>query len=587
MNNFVRVSLCLVLSVLVSACSDQADKAIVADKLFTNAIVKTMSETQPEAEAVATKDNKIIFVGSALDAQKFVGNDTEVFDLTGKMVLPGFVDGHDHLIGTDWLNMDLMLHAATSKQDVLNMTKAFAEANPNLPVISGIGWSLEAFGDYPTATELDAAVSDRPVILMDWTSHEGWLNTAALKAGNITKDTPDTKPGTTYWMRDEDGNPTGMGMEFQWGNVYKALGLWNTETMIGPSAQAMMTLASQGGVTAVQNTGVVTLDMLTSYAAMMADFKTTMAVLSDMDRAGDLKLRTFAMPFFKAEEADPVEMAESTFQLSKTYNSDRLAIKAVKIHPEGSLFSQGAVFLEPYVGTDKYGLFGVTPERSKAMTHEANKRGLDTIIHVEGTASTRAAIDAFEAAQKDGFTEARNQLHHLSFTNPDDVPRILELGIAVNASPQFYTTFGGQHLTFLEILGEERTHNQNGMYSDLAHMGGRVSISPDYPAVTPEMIAPLYQIQVAVTLIDPSDPKSVPFPPARKPMTLEQALRAYTIDAAWLVRMEDKIGSIEVGKYADLVILDEDIRKTELTKLKDVKVLGTLMDGNFTHREGM
>ena len=190
-----------------------------------------------------------------------------------------------------------------------------------------------------------------------------------------------------------------------------------------------------------------------------------------------------------------------------------------------------------------------------------------------------------QAGHTDGG--ARNTLHHLIWAHPDDVERIIDLGISDNATPQFTTTWSGQEAMSYDIMGEQKTLEQFGHYSDLAHKGVRTSISADYPSTPEPMIPMLFVLQTAVTLKDPADPNSKPFPPSRTPLTLEQGLRAITIDAAWFLHMEDKIGSLKVGKYADIVVLEKDLRDVDLESLKDVKVLGTMMDGNFTHRDGI
>lgn len=483
--------------------------------------------------------------------------------------------------------MELSLYGATTKQETLALVKDYAEANPELPIITGIGWSASVLGGFPTAADLDAIVPDHPVILIEFTSHEGWLNTAALNAANITADTPDLNPGTTYWMRDEQGNPTGVGIEAQWMEAYLALGLWDAEKMIRPSATKLMAIATKGGVTTAQMTGILT-PTIPYHERSKTDFEAAMKVLQTMDDAGELNIRTFTMPVLKAKDADPVKFAQFAARMAEQYRSDRLGVKGVKIHPESIIFTKSSPFIEPYAGTtDHRGQFGVSPERTLLMTREANKHSLDLIIHVEGDASTRAGIDAFEQVKKEGFTDARNQLHHLTFTHKDDIQRIIDLNIAVNASPMFYNTFGQQHTLFNSLLGKARVNQSLGLYSDLAKRGVRVSISPDYPGVPATMLAPLFQIQAAVTLQDPSDPSSVPFPLSRQPMALDEALKAYTIDAAWFMRMEDKVGSVQVGKYADFVVLETDIRAVALQELKDVKVLGTMMGGRFTHREGL
>jgi len=584
--NFVTLSLVLGLSSCSQESTNDELSRAAADYVFTNGIVYTMNEAQPEAEAIAVSGNRIAFVGSAADAESWIGDDTAVLDLAGKMMLPGFVSTHDHIIAAAWLGSGLNLYKAKNKDDILEIVKADAEANPDKKMIFGMGWSKEMLGGWPTAADLDRVVTDRPVFLVDFTGHEGWLNSKALEDGNITKDTPDSNPGTIYWMRDDGGNPTGVGIEFQWTATFIAQGGWQPDTMIPNSVAQLHATAIKGGMTTFTTPGPGT-PTISDDAASLVDYQKILEILTALDAEGELGMRAFVLPWFKVPAADPVNTVAITARLARKYNGDKVRAAGVKVHPESGWLGQGAPMLEPYKGSDKQGGFGVSPERTKALVLEANKHGLDVIIHVEGDASTRAAIDAFEASIQAGNTDARNSLHHMIWGHPDDYKRILELGIAVNATPQFTTTWSGQEPTTYRLMGKERTMTRFGLYSDLPHDGGRLALSADYPSTPEHMIAPLYVMQTAMTLMDPDDPDSKHFPPTRKQLTLEQGLRAITIDAAWILRMEDKIGSLEVGKYADIVILEEDLREVDAKRIKDVKVLATIMDGRFTHRDGI
>ena len=436
---------------------------------------------------------------------------------------------------------------------------------------------------YPIAADLDPIVSDRPVFLIDVTGHEGWLNSLAMERGNITKDTPDILPGTTYWIRDDSGTPTGVGLEFQWTGTFVDQGAWNPEVQITNSVNKLHKIAAENGMTAFLSPGAGTPNIANDKRAFQ-DFESILGILNDMDAKDELILRTVLLPWYKSPDADPVKTSEKTAVLKEKYNSDMVKTIGVKIHPESGWFSRGAPMIENYKGTDKKGGFGVSPERSKELVLEANKRGLDVVVHVEGDASARAAIDAFEASIKAGHTEVRNTLHHAVILHPDDYQRIIDLGITVNATPQFSTSWSNHKTLGYEILGKDLMDKEFGRYSDLAQEGFRVSISADYPSTPADMMGPLYQIQVAMTLTDPSDPNAEPFPSTRKPMTLEQSIEGMTINGAWILRLEDKVGTVEVGKLADLVVLEKNLFDVKPGDIADVKVLLTMMDGNVTYK---
>ena len=561
--------------------------AQTADTVFTGGKVYTVDEAKPWAEVVAVKDNKIVFVGSAADSKKHIGDNTKVIDCAGKTVLPGFVSAHDHLIASNWTSDGVSLLDVKSKEDCLAKIKEYAEANPELKVIKGIGWNAGNFGGvYPTAKELDTAVPNRPAIILDYTIHDAWLNSKAFEIGNVTKDTPDILPGVTFWKRDDDGNPSGCAIELQWMKTYIDIGAWDPETMIRASTDKLFGIAVANGTTTFLNPGIVTPNSKDTHGGMETDFKAAMKMLADDEKNGKLNLRVVALPMFKSADADPQRFVDFAVEMSKIYNSDQLRVQSVKIHPEGNWTAGVAPFLEPYKHKDSKGAFNVKPEVTKAIFMAANKAGLDVVIHTDGDASTRAAVDACEAAMKAGYTDARNVLHHLINCHPDDFQRIVDMKIPVNSTPSFTTDWTGQRKQAFEMLGRDRVEKGMGRYPDIARAGNRVSISADVPSTSPSMQAPLFCIEAAVTMMEPSDQgTSKPFPPGRKGMSVEQAIRAMTIDAAWQLRMEDKIGSLEVGKLADIVVLNENPFEVDPLQLEEITVHKTMMDGKFTYEQ--
>ena len=556
-----------------------------ADYVFTGGKIYTMNDEQPTAEALAVDGNKIIYVGDTAGVKKLVGTNTKQVDLKGRVLLPGFVSAHDHLIASNWTNMGVNLFDARTSDEALQMIKAYAEANPDAKVIRGLGWSRETFGgELPTAELLDTVVPDRPAFLLDFTIHDAWLNTAAMKAGNITKDSPDALPGVTYWVRDNENNPTGVAIELQWMGAYVDSGAWDPEVMIPESAEKLFAIAAQNGTTTFLNPGVVTPNIKDTHGGMEDDFRDTMKYLSSLENQDKLPLRAVVLPMFKNNKADPKKFVAFAKEMNEKYNSDLLTVRSVKVHPEGNLVAEVAPTLEPYSNNDKNrGKFNVPPQLTKAIVLEANKVGLDVMIHTDGDRSSRAAVDAIEAAFKAGYKDNRNALHHLIWAHPDDQQRIIDMKIPVNSTPHFSNDWQGSDQQFLELMGESRVDSSLGRYPELARAGVKVSISADVPSTMPHMQGPLFVVQSAVTLRDPLNPESKAFPPKMKGMSIEEAFRAITIDAAWQLRMEDKIGSLEVGKLADLVILDESPLDVAPEEIAEIDVLMTMMDGRITH----
>jgi len=580
--------LALVVGLLTTGCGAQeapqsaAGQATArATAVFRNAQVYTVNEDQPWAEAIAIDGNRIVYVGDNDGAMAYVGDGVEVYDVAGRTIFPGFVSAHDHLIASMWSQGGIRLFDFDTKEKVLEAIKEYAEANPDLKVVRGVGWSAGKFGGNPLATELDQAVPDRPAIMLDFTIHDAWLNTRALEAAGITSESPDLLPGVTFWIRDDDGNPTGTAIEGQWMKPFVDMGAWDPDTMIPESIEQLFNLAASNGLTTVQNTGIVTPNITDTHGGMERDFETAMEILHQREQDGTLLLRTFPQPWFKNRDADPVRFVEFAARMRERYNSDLLRVQSVKVHPEGNWTAEVSPFLGPYE-SGKVGTFNVEPEKIAAVILEAAKRGLDVSTHSDSDGTARAIVDGIIAARAAGYPDIRSAIHHATWVDPEDQRKIIENRIPVNATPSFTNDWSDTDLNALRLLGEKRVMTEFGKYPEFARAGTSVSISSDVPSTPPTMEAPMYVIQVATTMRQPEDPQSVPFPPNVEPMTVEQAIRSHTIEAAWQLRMDDKIGSLEVGKYADLVVLDRNPLEEDLDHLADVEVIATMMNGNFT-----
>lgn len=573
----------LLLGFLIISLACTTDKSEIADIIFTNGRVYTVNENQPWAEAVAIKNNKIVFVGSNDEAVRYIGDQTKVTDLDGKTILPGFVSAHDHLISSAWTNAGVQIYEAKDKAEALEMIRTYAEANPDRKVIQGIGWDQSMLNGLPLAKDLDAVVPDRPAFILDNTIHDAWMNTAALTAANITKETPDLVPGVTYWVRDDEGNPTGAAIEIQWFGAYGEIA-WDPDVMIKESAEQLYGLAAGNGTTTFLCPGIVTPNIKDVHDGMEKDFITAMDMLREWEVQGVLKMRTLAAPMFKSADGDPQRFVDFGARMRERYNSDKLRVNSLKIHPEGNTIAGTAPHIENYPGTDGNGSFNVEPEVTRAIVTKAAEVDLDVVIHTDGDRSSRAAVEAILAGREIN-PEIRSALHHAIYVHPDDQQRIIEHKIPVNSTPNFTTTFGNGDQDNIRIRGEEQVNAQLGRYPHFARNGVKVSISADVPSTPQTMQAPLFVVQCAVTLKDAADPGARAFPENRTPMTIAEALRAVTIDAAWQLRMDDKVGSIEEGKLADFVILEQSPFDVDPETIKDIKVLATMMDGQYTYNE--
>ncbi|WP_168796600.1 amidohydrolase [Cognatitamlana onchidii] len=576
----VVVLFVMMFAIILTSCKTETKKG-PADMVFTNGKVYTLNDAQEWAEAVAVKDNKIVFVGSSEDAKAYIGESTKTTDLKGKTMMPGFVSAHDHLIASSWVSLGVQIYDAKDRAEALAMIKKYADENPDKKVIQGIGWDTNMLGGYPTAKDLDASVPNRPAFILDNTIHDAWLNTAALTAANITKDTPDTVPGVTFWKRDAEGNPTGIAIEIQWFEAYGQIA-WDPENMIRESAELLYGIAAANGTTTFLNPGIVTPNIKDVHGGMEKDFVVAMDILKEWEDKGTLKMRTVALPMYKTAVGDPQKFVDFGAKMKDRYKSDKLMVTSLKIHPEGNTVAGTAPHFENYQGTDQNGSFNVQPEETMAIITKAAEVGLDVMVHTDGDRSSHAAVEAILAARKIDPNN-RSALHHAIYVNPEDQQRIIDNKIPVNSTPNFTNTFGNGDKDNIRIRGLEQVNSQLGRYPHFARNGVRVSISADVPSTPSIMQGPLFVAQCAVTLKDASNPDATAFPENRTPMTLKEAIKAITIDAAWQLQMDDKIGSIEEGKYADLVILAENPFEVDKQSLKDIKIEATIMDGQYTY----
>ncbi|MBB3697140.1 amidohydrolase family protein [Flammeovirga yaeyamensis] len=556
----------------------------IADKVFLNGKIYTVNDDQPWAEAVAIKENKILFVGTSASVKDYIDNETEVIDLKGKMMLPGFVSGHDHLISSNWMKAGVSLFEAKNKEDYLRMIKEYAEQNPDEPIVFGYGWNKDAYGGWPTAKELDSVVSDRPAMIFDFTIHDMWFNTKGLEAGGVTKDSEDTVPGMSYWRRNPDGSPEGVGVEIIWLDAFIKAGAWNPEKMMKESQEILYNKAASCGLTSVINQGLITPNLM-NFPLFKEDMRYSFELLDSLDKKGELKLRTFQNYVYKNANIDVDDFVADAVALKNKYDSDKLRLHGIKIHPEGNWNSNTSLMLEKFNNVDSRGVSGVGKDKLMEIHLKSNRKGLDVHVHVDGTATTRYTIDAIEASRAEG-NENRNVLQHYFWTHPDDHQRVLDMKIPVNTTPLFGSDWGGQAKDAYKFMGEYRVNNYYMKYTELpVHEGHNLSVSADVPSSPVNLLDPLFSVEGAVTLQDPQNEESVAFPPSQVPMQVVEAIKAITIYPAWQARMEDKIGSIEVGKYADLVILEDNVFEVGLRDIADIKVEATLMDGQFTYKK--
>ncbi len=550
--------------------------ASTADFVFTGGKVYTVNETQPWAEAVAVKGNKIIFVGSSSDAQKHISDNTRVIKLDGKMLLPGFVEGHTHpVVGAlATVGVDLQFD---SIEEVLNAVKTYADANPEMKIIRGFGWRYPLFPSTgPTKEQLDKIIPDRPVFLMAVDAHSAWTNTMALEKAGITKNTPDPQPGFSHYERDSvTGEATGYLVEVPALLAVLVKLQPQTKERIAEEFEKLLPQFPAAGITSVFDAGMTGVGE-----------DNGLEIYRDLERKGQLPMRVVASFYHNNPDVDPLPILK---KLNKTYNTELVKANVLKINVDGGDAHYTGVFLQPYADNPKTaGVPVFTPEQLNKMVIAADAAGFDCHFHAFGDRAVRMALDAVEAAIKTNpKRDRRHTLGHVAYLNDEDVSRFAELNVIAQMSVQWAMPDASLLDVSRVRTGKAIFDTEFQRHRSIVDAGGKLSFGTDWPAAAHySTTKPLEAIEVAMTrkmLRGEKDGGMDVLPPLNELLTLEQSLKSSTIIPAYQIHLDDKVGSIEVGKLADLIVLDKNLFDIKTEEINQVKVLMTLMNGKVTH----
>lgn len=565
-----RATPLFLLSLLVGCSNESAPPP--ADFVLANARIYTVDESRPWAKAVAVRDDTIIYVGDDNGAAAFVGEQTDVRDLDGKLVLPGFVDSHMHLFDSAKYANALELTIDQTIDEWVAEIARHARENPDLPILFGYGFIATAFGPVgPTRQLIDAVVPDRPVLIVDEGFHAAWVNSAALEFLNITRDTPDPVPGFSYYKRDANGDATGYLLE---GVAIAAVDVFASpnEDALVAGMVSLVDLMNRYGITAAFDAG-----------AQNDDAEDVAPVLRSVEQAGELTLRVVGSAYTNDPSLADIAV-ERALRWGELVRGQKYRYDVLKISYDGTIESRSAAMFEDYQGEPgNSGATVYTYEQLVAMMSGAASAGMDVHVHALGDRAVREALDAIEVV-KDRHTESptRFTLTHIEVIDTPDVPRFAELGVIAQTSPVWfaYDDLGKQFLN-------EDQFNRYWLVESLKNEGARVAFGSDHPATGLGAfgMSPLLGIEMGMTRQVPGEPEAPIQPPVRERLDLESMIRGYTIEGAYQLRMEDEIGSIEVGKKADIIVLDQDIFEIDRYSIHDADVVMTLFDGRIVHEQ--
>lgn len=510
--------------------------------------------------SLAFRDGKIMEVSTEGALETVDTSASTVIDGGGRILLPGLIDAHGHVMGLGYQALDADVTGAESLKEALQSVKAYAEQYPELAWIRGRGWNHTHWGidRFPTASELDKAVSDRPVWLTRVDGHAGWANSKAMEAAGVDKNTKDPAGGKI--IRDADGNPTGVFIDGAMQLIGQHLPDRTDKEHRLALEQALRQMNAHG-LTSVHDAGIDA-DTWTMYKQFADE--------------GEMTVRIYAMIGGVGAEFDT--LAERDPVLS--YANDRLALRSVKLYSDGALGSRGAAMLQPYSDDpDNRGLLFSSQEEMAKMILKAAARGYQTNVHAIGDRGNRIVLNAFEQV-KDSLGEQglRHRIEHAQIVVPEDIPRFKELDIIASMQPT--------HATSDMNMAEDRVGSERirGGYawSEFIDQGVIVAAGSDFPV---EHVNPFYGLYSAITRQNHvGEPEGGWYPEQR--MTREEAFRAFTADAAYAAHQEDVLGTLEPGKWADFILVDRDIFSVPVSEIWKAKVLETWVAGEKVYEAG-
>jgi hypothetical protein len=511
---------------------------------------------------VAVREGRIVAVGSSADARRLIGPRTEVRELDGETLLPGFQDAHVHPIDGGLLQHDCDLNGLDDSGAYLDAIAAHAAGHPDRSWITGSGWSLAAFpGGEPHRELLDAIVSDRPVFLYSEDGHVGWANSRALGIAGIDRGTPDPPGGRV--VRDATGEPIGTLHDQAADLVAGHLPKPSHSDLLAGLRSAQRRLHGLG-ITAWQDAHVGA-ERLAAYREAAED--------------GWLTARVVAALWWRRD--DGLAQIDDFDRQRAEAAIGRLRAGSVKLMLDGILESRTAFMTSPYSGPDGGAAGEVgTPFIEPAMLREAvielDRRGFQAHFHAIGDGAVRLALDAVEAAREaNGATDLRHHIAHIQVVHPDDIPRFGRLGIVANMQPFWASDDDQMEKLRVPVLGPVRAGWQFP-FASLLRTGARLAGGSDWTVSTPN---PLLEIEVAVTRVAPNTRHVASFLPDER-LTLDAALRAFTSGSAYVNHLDADTGTVEVGKLADLIVLDRDIRDPNAGPVGDASVRQTFVEGS-------
>jgi predicted amidohydrolase YtcJ len=525
-----------------------------ADLIVTNARIYTVDDTHPLADAMAVRGGKITFVGDTRGALTLRGAQTKVVDLGGRTVIPGMIDAHGHIAGLGTALAVVDLTGASSYDEIVARVAARAKSAKPGEWITGRGWDQNRWADtkFPTHGKLSAALPNNPVFLERVDGHAGLANAKAMELAKVSAETQD--PAGGHVERAADKSPSGVFVDNAQGLISRAIPP-NSRDDEKKEVLAAIAEAHRWGLTGVHDAGA---------SARVLD------IYEELGKANQLNFRLYAM--VSGSDAAALNTWFARGPQSSLYNGS-LWVRSVKLYADGALGSRGAALLEPYSDDpNNTGLLTMTQEMLTSITRRALTAGFQVNTHAIGDRGNRIVLDTYEAALKENpVADHRFRVEHAQILHHADIPRFAQLGVIPSMQASHQTSdmyWAGTRLGLGRLLGAYA-------WRSLLESGVVIPNGSDFPV---EQVNPLISFHAAFARQDADNwPPNGWFPEQK--MTRDEALKSITIWPAYAGFQEKELGSITAGKWADFVVLDQDLMRVAPEMVLKTRVLSTWVGG--------
>ena len=561
-------------AVLVAACGSESGvnhSGDGADLVITNGKIYTINPAQQWIEAVAIQGGKYRYTGDSAGVRQFVGDDTTIVDLDGKMAMPGINETHSH----SWQGgrkelFECNFSFTATPEEIAEIVSECVESNPDSEWITGGQWTSDFFIDYDIGSPkewLDAISGGKAIYFEDDATHNAWVNSKALEFAGIDRDTPNPAGGT--YVRNENGEPNGLVLETAKPIVESFIPDWTHEQNVASLAEAVR-LANSFGLTGIHEARTPP-HISPAYQQLDREGRLTAYAITDLQTPRGQRDQSF----------DVSELVA----ISDKYSSEHVHTRFAKIFLDGvPTATRTAVMIEPYLASEEYteathGHLLVTQDALTEDLIKLDAAGFTVKMHAAGDGAVRVALDSIEQVRKtNGESGLRHEIAHAGYIHPNDVARFAELNATADLSP--YLWFPRPIIdSIIGAVGERA--NYYWPIRDLLDTGANVAIGSDWPSVAASM-NPWPAVEAMVTRRNPyADSEDALWP--EQAITLDQALKIFTLDGALAYRLEEVTGSIEVDKSADLIVLNQNLFEVPIEQVSETEVDQTYFEGELVY----